>query len=429
MNGPTLYKGDIFSFCSSRNDYLWLENGALLVADGKVIRTGDYTTLREQYPEVQVVDYTGRTLMPGLIDSHLHFPQCAMIGMFGKQLMDWLNDYTFPTEAAYADPDYAQQQAHYFIRQLLPNGTTAAMSYGSVHQASAEALLQAAKDCGIWMLAGKVWMDRNAPDYLLDTPQTAYDQSEDLIRKWHRDGRLRYVITPRFAITSSPEQLEAAGALHQRYPDTYIQTHLSENHNEIQSVASLFPERKDYLEVYEHFGLVNNRSFMGHCIHLDRQQYTRMAERGATSVHCPTSNLFLGSGLYDLERADEAGVKTVLGTDVAAGTSFSLWKTMGAAYQIQQLRNHAVSPLDLLYRCTLGAAQALGLDAWIGSLKPGKDADFIVMNPESTPEMAERTHLLKSTDKWTLENRIFGYQMLGDDRHVEHVYLNGKKIL
>lgn len=428
-----LFRGDL---CWLREDprtdpqaLVYLRDGALAVCDGQVAETGLYADLLLRWPDAERVDRSGFVLMPGLIDAHVHFPQAAMPGMYGRQLMDWLREYTFPAESAYGDAAFARRMARFFLRELLRNGTTACLAYGSVHPVSAEALFEEASSLGMWLAAGKVWMDRNAPDAVLDTAEKAYEDSERLIRKWHGRGRCRYAVTPRFAVTSTPGQLEAAGALHRRYPDTYVQTHLSENRDEVELVGRLFPERKDYLEVYAHYGLCSPRTFFGHCVRLDRGALERLAAAGAKAVHCPTSNLFLGSGLYPLASAAEAGVETVLATDVAGGTSFSMWKTMGAAYQVQQLQGNAVSPAEWLYRCTLGAARALGEEDRLGSFRPGADADIVVMDPEASCLLSERKRFLERSLQDNPENLIFGWQILGDDRCVREVYLRGEPVL
>ena len=297
-----LYKGEVFYFKDSPlkfdESYSYYPDGALVVCRGKIIEAGAYENIKERYPEAFVTDYSGKLLMPGLIDSHIHYPQSEMIGMYGKQLLDWLNEYTYPTEEAFGDSEYAGRVARFFVNELFRNGTTTCMAYATVHKESVNALFSVASEYNMQMLTGKVLMNRNAPQSLMDTEESGEADSRELIEAWHKKGRNLYVITPRFSITSTHGQLISAARLHEEYPDTYIQTHLSENRNEIDSALELSPECSDYLEVYERAGLVTERSVFGHCIHLSDSECRRMAEAGAIIAHCPTSNLFLGSGLF-----------------------------------------------------------------------------------------------------------------------------------
>lgn len=425
-----LYKGEVFYFkaspLDSDNSYCYYPEGALVISEGKVIEAGSYDLLKEKYKSALLTDYSGKLLMPGFIDSHIHYPQSEMIGMYGRQLLDWLNEYTFPTEEAFTDKAYAERVARFFINELFRNGTTSCMAYATVHKTSVEALFSVASEYNMRMLTGKVLMDRNAPDALTDTEESGEADTRSLIEAWHNNGRNSYVITPRFSITSTPGQLISAARLHEEYPDTYIQTHLSENRNEIVSTLALSSECTDYLEVYERAGLVTDRSIFGHCIHLSDSECRRMAEAGAIVAHCPTSNLFLGSGLFDMQQANRIGMKTTLATDVGGGTSFSLFRTMDESYKIQQLNGYSMSVFEALYKCTRGTAEALKLDDRIGSFEPGREADFIVVDYAATPSQAARRDLLKRKDKWTLENKLFGLQTLGDDRNIAATYVMGK---
>lgn len=432
MEKLILYRGEVFDFMDSplerEEAYRYFPDGALVVQGGKIVDCGPFQEMDGRYADCERVDYSGKLLMPGFIDSHIHYPQAEIIGMYGKQLLDWLHDYTFPAEQAFASPEHADKMAHFFIRELLRNGTTACMAYATVHPASVAALFSAASEYNMCMLAGKVLMDRNAPAGLTDTVESGESESRSLIERWHGKGRNRYVITPRFALSCSPEQLAAAGRLHKQYPDTYIQTHLSENKNEIANTLSLFPDCRDYLEVYERAGLVTDRSVFGHCVHLSESESRRLATAGSIVAHCPTSNLFLGSGLFDMQRANRTGLQTLLATDVGAGTSFSMLRTMGEAYKVQQLNGYPMSVFESLYKCTLGAAKALRLDDEIGSFKPGCKADFIVLDYAATPLQQTRMEYLRRNGKWTLEGKLFGLQTLGDDRNVREVYVRGKKM-
>lgn len=427
-----LYKGEVFYFKDSPlkfdESYSYYPDGALVVYRGKIIEAGAYENIKEHYPEAFVTDYSGKLLMPGLIDSHIHYPQSEMIGMYGKQLLDWLNEYTYPTEEAFGDFEYAGRVARFFVNELFRNGTTTCMAYATVHKESVNALFSVASEYNMQMLTGKVLMNRNAPQSLMDTEESGEADSRELIEAWHKKGRNLYVITPRFSITSTHGQLISAARLHEEYPDTYIQTHLSENRNEIDSALELSPECSDYLEVYERAGLVTERSVFGHCIHLSDSECRRMAEAGAIIAHCPTSNLFLGSGLFDMQQANRINIQTTLATDVGAGTSFSLFRTMGESYKVQQLNGYPMSVFELLYKCTRGTAKALKLDDKIGSFDQGRDADFIVVDSTATPSQQMRKDYLERKGKWNLENKLFGIQTLGDDRNIVATYVAGNPV-
>ena len=427
-----LYKGEVFYFKDSPlkfdESYSYYPDGALVVYRGKIIEAGAYENIKEHYPEAFVTDYSGKLLMPGLIDSHIHYPQSEMIGMYGKQLLDWLNEYTYPTEEAFGDSEYAGRVARFFVNELFRNGTTTCMAYATVHKESVNALFSVASEYNMQMLTGKVLMNRNAPQSLMDTEESGEADSRELIEAWHKKGRNLYVITPRFSITSTHGQLISAARLHEEYPDTYIQTHLSENRNEIDSALELSPECSDYLEVYERAGLVTERSVFGHCIHLSDSECRRMAEAGAIIAHCPTSNLFLGSGLFDMQQANRINIQTTLATDVGAGTSFSLFRTMGESYKVQQLNGYPMSVFESLYKCTRSTAKALKLDDKIGSFDQGRDADFIVVDCTATPSQQMRKEYLERKGKWNLENKLFGIQTLGDDRNIVATYVAGNPV-
>lgn len=427
-----IFRGEVFYFVASPLDhadaYRYYEDGALFVADGKVVEAGPFGRIHSRYPDVPVTDYSGKLITPGFIDSHIHFSQSEILGMYGKQLLDWLDEYTFPAEETFASMKYARYIARFFVKELLKNGTTTCAAYATVHPASVSALFSVASEYDMCILAGKVLMNRNAPRYLTDTTPQGESDCRSLIEEWDGKGRNHYAITPRFAITSTREQLESAGRLHAQYPNTYIQTHLSENKNEIESVLTLCPGHADYLEVYERAGLLTDRSIFGHCVYLTDREYKRLAETGGIIAHCPTSNLFLGSGLFNMEEANRQGVRTTLATDVGAGTSFSMWRTMGEAYKIQQLNGYPMTALESIYKCTLGSARALSLDERIGSFLPGRDADFIVVDYAATPAQELRMNYLRSKGKCTIENKLFGLQTLGDDRNTESTYLMGKQV-
>lgn len=427
-----LFRGEIFYFKTSpleRADaYFYYPDGALVVADGKIVEAGPYEQVHTRYPDLPIVDYTGKLIMPGFIDSHIHYSQSEIIGMYGHQLLDWLNKYTFPAEQAFASEEHALGIARFFVDELLKNGTTTCMAYATVHPVSVSALFTVASGYNMRMMTGKVLMDRNAPDGLTDTPEQGVDDCHKLIECWHQKGRNQYVITPRFAITSTLAQLKNAARLHAEYPDTYIQTHLSENKTEIESVLSLCPGHKDYLEVYERVGLLTDRSVFGHCVHLSLEEGMRLSACKSVIAHCPTSNMFLGSGLFDMKQANQMGLQTTLGTDVGAGTSFSMFRTMGEAYKVQQLNDYSMPVFESFYKCTLGSARALNLEDKIGSFNPGCEADFIIVDCASTSPQRLRMDYLRRNDKWNIENKLFGLQTLGDDRAIVATYLMGRPV-
>jgi guanine deaminase len=402
----------------------WHEDGLLLVDGDKIHAAGDYAQLAQALPEgLEVIDYRGKIIMPGFIDTHIHFPQTDMIASPAPGLLPWLESYTFPTERQFADPAHGRQVAEFFLDELLRGGTTTAMVYCTVHKESVDAFFEASEARGLRMVAGKVLMDRNCPEFLADTAESGTRDSEELIRRWHKRGRALYAITPRFAPTSSDAQLELAGELAATYPDTFIQTHLSENPDECKWVQSLFPGARSYLDVYDRHGLVRPRAVFGHCIWCDRQDFARMAETGAAAAVCPTSNLFLGSGLFDFERADAAGVALSLASDVGAGTAFCMLHTMNEAYKVARMKGSYLPALRMFYLATLGAARSMQLEGTIGSFAPGAEADFIVLDPQATPLLARR-----SAGCGSLEEQLFALALLGDDRAIRATYSGGRKV-
>lgn len=410
-------------FVSESASVRYINDGLLIVENGVVKAIGDYAALQEQYSGVALTDYSGKLLMPGFIDTHVHFPQLEMIAAYGEQLLEWLDNYTFPTEAKFKDKAYAQQIAAIFLDELLKNGTTTALVFAAVYPESVDAFFEEADRRNLRMIAGKVLMDRNAPDYLLDTPETAYADSKALIQKWHNRGRLLYAVTPRFAITSTEEQLRLAGKLLKEFPDVYLHTHLSENTKEVGSVAKLFPHCHGYLDVYDQAGLVGERSVFAHGVQLTDAEFQRLSEANSAIAFCPTSNLFLGSGLFRIEQAKSiaAPVKVGLGTDVGAGTSLSMLQTANEAYKVAQLRGQSLSAFKALFLATLGGARALCLEDKIGNFDAGKEADFIVLDMKATPLMAFR-HQATVND---LAGQVFAMMMMGDDRTIHATYIAG----
>lgn len=404
--------------------HVWHEDGLLLVEGGKVKAAGDYAALAPTLPDgVTPHDYRGKVITAGFIDTHLHYPQTDMIASPAPGLLPWLDTYTFPTEQRFKNPAHAREVAEFFLDELLRCGTTTAIVYCTVHRESVDAFFEASEARDLRMVAGKVLMDRHCPDFLRDTPECGAGDTEALINKWHKRGRQLYAITPRFAPTSSEAQLALAGELARAYPDTFIQTHVSENHDECKWVAELFPSSRSYLHVYDHYGLMRPRAMFGHCIHLDDEDFARMAATQSAAAICPTSNLFLGSGLFDFERADAARAPLSLGTDVGAGTSFSMLQTMNEAYKVARLKGSYLPALRMFYLATLGAARSMQLEGTIGSLAPGHEADFIVLDPQATPLLARRTSHCNH-----LEELLFALALLGDDRTVAATYAAGRLV-
>ena len=421
----TLIRGRVLGFHADPEEvadaYLYLEDGAVLVRDERIAAVGDGAALARAHPGAREIDHRPHLILPGFIDPHIHFPQGQVVASYAAALLDWLNDHTFPAEAAFADPAHAARMAEAFLDLLIAHGTTTACAFGSVHPGSIDALFAAAEARGMAMLGGKVMMDRNAAPAVHDTAQASYDDSRALITRWAGRGRLTYAITPRFAITSTPEQLAAAGALAAEFLDLPIQTHLSENRAEIDFTLSLYPEARDYLDIYDRFGLLGSRSLMGHAIHLTPREIARMAETGTRAIHCPTSNLFLGSGLFDRTGLRAAGIVTGVATDIGGGTSWSMLKTLDEAYKVSQLRGARLNPLAAFHWATRGNALALGMADRIGTLAEGSDADLVVLDARATPAMRLRAERLRG-----LEDELFLLQTLGDDRAVVETYVAGR---
>ncbi len=404
--------------------HAWHEDGLLIVADDKVQAAGDYAKLYPALPPgTPLLDYSGKIIMPGFIDSHVHFPQTDMIASSAPGLLPWLDTFTFPTERQFADPEHARQVAEFFLDELLRCGTTTAMVYCTVHPQSVDAFFSASEARQLRMVAGKVMMDRNCPDYLRDTAESSARETAELIQTWHKRGRALYAITPRFAVTSSEAQLQLAGELARAYPDTFLQTHVSENEQESKRVKTLFPHARSYLDVYDHYGMLRPRAMFGHCLWLDERDRERMAESGSAAAICPTSNLFLGSGLFDFERADAARMSLSLATDIGGGTSFSMLQTMNEAYKVARLQGKHLAGLRLFYLATLGAARSMQLQGTIGNFVAGTEADFIVLDPQGTPLLARRTERCNS-----LEELLFALALLGDDRVVAATYSGGRLV-
>ena len=414
-------RASIFHFLSA-DKYEYFEDGILVVINGMVNDLGDAKILLPKWKGIITIkDERGKLLMPGFIDGHTHAVQSGVMASYGEDLLNWLEDYTFPYEKNFGQKHFCEQDTNFFFQELLKNGTTTAAIYSSVHQPSIEAILEKGVELNMRIIAGKTNMDRNAPVELLEDVDTTIDIATQLIHKYHKYKRLSYALTPRFAITSTPQQLGALKKLKQSQPQMHIQTHISENMAEIESVKALFPDRKDYLDVYEHYGLVGKNTLLGHGLHFSDSEWLRIQKSKASLIHCPTSNLFLGSGLFNLKKCQEMEIPVALGSDIGAGTSFSMLKTAAAAYQVAALKGYKPTALNLFYILTLGGATALGLDERIGNFKVGKEADFVLLDMEKQEILAKRNRDLKN-----IEERLFSLMMLGDERNISDVYLMGE---
>ena len=401
-------------------------DAVIVMEDGKISAVGQAKEILATLDDsVQVTEYKDSIILPGFIDSHVHYPQTEMIAAYGEQLIDWLNNYTFIAEQGFAKKEHAQEVAQVFLKEQFRNGVTASTVYCTVFPQSVDALFEEAQKYNMRIMAGKICMDRNAPAALLDTPQRAYDESKALINKWHKNGRAEYVITPRFAPTSTPEQLEMVGALAVEFPDTLIQSHVSENVNEVAWVKELFPECRDYTDVYAKYNLLRDRAIYGHGIHLSEDELSVLSETGTAIAHCPTSNFFLGSGYFDVKKAKDSRrpVRVGLATDLGAGTSFSILQTMNEAYKAAQLNGHPLSAGHAFYLATRGTAEALCLQDKIGSIAVGMEADLAVLNLKSTPIIEYRMRYVKN-----LEEALFVQMTLGDDRAIAATYIAGKAV-
>lgn len=437
MNAPQtsrfqLVRGQVLHFLADPGEqddadsYQYFRDGALWIVDGHIADLGPWVGVQarvapEDLAAAEVFNYGDKLILPGLVDCHCHYPQSGVIASFGRQLLDWLNDYTFPAEAAFADPEVAARTADYFLDRLLAHGTTTASVFSTVHPESVDAFMAAAKKRDLRMLTGKVMMDRNAPANLVDSVADAERDCVALIERWHGQGRLRYSITPRFAPTSTAAQLALASELYKSKPDLHVQSHLAENLDEIAWVKTLFPDARDYLDVYDRHGLLGPRSIYGHCIHLSPAEAARMAETGTAAAFCPTSNLFLGSGFFNHSAAVDGGMLVGLATDVGGGTSFSMIRTLDEAYKVSQVHRRPLPPLRAWFLATLGGARALYLDEFIGNFETGKEADFVVLDPRATPELHFR---LQGSER--LAEKLFALMILGDERCVVATHVMGR---
>ncbi len=429
MPEATYLRGSILHFLADPGEeadvgaWQYWDDGALKIVGGKVAALGPADEiLAARAPGDNVIDHRGKLILPGFVDTHVHFAQVDVIASYGRQLLDWLNDYTFPAERAFADPAHGRKVADIFLDNLLRHGTTTAAVYPTVHAQSVDAFFAAAEARNLRMICGKILMDLHCPDFLRDDVASAEADSRALIERWHGKGRLGYALTPRFAPTSTPEQLTMTGRLYGEYQGLWMQTHLAENHDEIQWVKELFPEARSYLDVYDRYGLLAPRSVFGHCLHLDQADRERFRATDSVMSFCPTSNLFIGSGLFDLQAARSLGIRVGLATDVGGGTSYSLLQTLAEAYKVLMLRHQRLNVWRGLWLATLAGAEALSLQDRIGNFAVGKEADCVVLDFAATPLLDRRTQIAKS-----LEERLFALMMLGDDRAIAATYVMGQE--
>lgn len=398
----------------------YIEDGVLRLRAGKVVSLDSIEVAAGWTDISSVIDLRGKIIVPGFIDTHIHYPQTEMIGAFGEQLLEWLNNYTFPVESQYHCPTHAARMSAFFLQQLLANGTTTALVFGTVHQQSVDALFSAAQQLSMRLIAGKVMMDRNAPSCVTETPEQSYQHTRELIERWHQRDRLSYALTPRFAPTSSPELLDKVRQLREEFPDVWLHTHLSENKQEVAWVKALFPEHDCYLDLYHHYQFTGKRSVFAHCLHLEDREWQCLHDTASSIAFCPTSNLFLGSGLFNMQCCWQQGVRMGIGTDVGAGTTFNLLQTLGEAYKVCQLQQYKLSACEAFYHATLGGAHALDLDDKIGNFMPGKEADFVVLDPAVSP--LQKLRCANSQDIW---EQLFVLMTLGDDRNIAQTWING----
>lgn len=430
------YRGQIFYFTDNpvyvKDAYKYYKDGVLFVQNGKILEAGAYDSLKKKYAKNStIVDYSGKLITPGFIDAHAHYAQMEMIGSYGDQLVDWLEKYTIPTERKFDNLEYANKIANMYLDQLIINGTTTAQVFATIAPNSVDALFNAAQKRNMRMIAGSPFMDKNTPSYASLTPEQAYTYTKALIDKWNNKGRLNYAVTPRSAYLLSEEEIAVASRLLKEYPGINFQTHLAENIESVDMVKKMFPGKGDYLDVYDYYGLITDHSTFAHSVWIEDKDFQLLTKKGGAVVFCPTSNLFLGSGLFKIGDANKYHTKVALGTDFAAGTSLSMLQTMNEAYKVTQLRKafsknpkdvKPLNPFENFYITTLGAAVSLGLDKYIGNFLPGKEADFVVLDLQSSPLLALRESRSKN-----LQDTLFGLQIVGDDRTVAHTYIMGEK--
>ena len=432
MSQYNLFRASIYHCTESDRviEAAYFPDGLMVVDNdsGKILEVGEYTTTAPKWPNsLSLKHFKGSLIMPGFIDTHVHYPQYRVIASYGTSLLDWLNTYTFVEEQKFSDLDYATTVAELFLDELIKNGTTTAMTFCSSYKQSVDVFFTAAEKRKLRMIAGKVMMDRNAPEGLCDSPQNSYIDSKSLIDKWHNKARLSYAVTPRFAPTSTSDQLEQAAKLLKEYPNTsdtkgvLLQTHLNENDEEIEWVKELYPESKNYFDVYDSHDLAGINSVFGHCIHNTDEEYRAMADSGSKVVLCPRSNLFLGSGLFEIDKLEDFKIQMALASDVGGGDSFSMFQVMNEAYKICRLNDYNLDPVKAFYLTTLAAAKVLNMDDSIGNFEVNKEADFIVLDLSATKLITEKLKVAKD-----INDILFSLMTLGDDRLIKEVYILGQ---
>ncbi len=432
MSQYNLFRASIYHCTESDRviEAIYIPDGLMVVDNdsGQILEVGDYTTTAPKWPNsLSLKHFKDSLIMPGFIDTHVHYPQYRVIASYGTSLLDWLNTYTFVEEQKFSDLDYATTVAELFLDELIKNGTTTAMTFCSSYKQSVDVFFTAAEKRKLRMIAGKVMMDRNAPEGLCDSAQSSYIDSKSLIDKWHNKARLSYAVTPRFAPTSTNEQLTQAAKLLKEYPNTsdtkgvLLQTHLNENDEEIEWVKELYPESKNYFDVYDSHDLTGINSVFGHCIHNTDEEYRAMADSGSKVVLCPRSNLFLGSGLFAIDKLEDFEIEMALASDVGGGDSFSMFQVMNEAYKICKLNDYNLDPVKAFYLTTLAAAKVLNMDDSIGNFEVNKEADFIVLDLSATELITEKLKVAKD-----INDILFSLMTLGDDRLIKEVYILGQ---
>lgn len=437
MSEAIAYRGTIFYFKETATianlpinkdkqsdkdcQYIYIEDGALVIEAGKVKHVGDYVELKNKFPDIKVVDYKNKIITPGFIDTHQHATQSAIVAAYGDKLLEWLDNYVFPSESTYSNKVSAKKDLTFFLDQLVRNGTTTAVSYGPLFYDATDIFFTELQKRNMCFVTGNIIMDENAPDSLRLSAQENYDNCQKLITKWHNKSRLSYCISPRFALACSEKMLELCGSLKQEHPDCYIQTHLDENLNEVAAVKKLYPKRKNYFDVYDHYGLATDRTIFGHCIHTTDAELEAFKRTGAIISWCPISNNFLGSGLFNFARALKYTDKITLGTDWGGGNCLSMFAVLDDAYKVSMLNSVKLASMVRWYMATFGAARALQLQDKIGTFQPGKEADFIVIDPGATPYLQYRQE--KVTDIFEL---LFTLMTLGSEVNIKATYIYGE---
>ena len=428
----TILRGRMLTFlrepesAEDHASYRYLEDGFIAIEDGRIAEVaevhGNNAYQRwNSTPDSTEIDHRPHLILPGFIDAHAHYPQMQVLGSYAANLLEWLNKYTFIEEQRFADPAHAARIAGLFLDELIRQGTTSVAAYCTVHPQSVDAFFEAAEARGMLTIAGKMMMDRNCPEALRDSPQSAYDDSKALLEKWQGKGRAHYALTPRFAITSSPEQMEMAEALAREFPDAHIQTHVDENLEEIAFARELYPNLPDYLGIYERYHLLGPKTLLGHCIHLTHREAEILAATRSVAVWCPTSNLFIGSGLFDHDRLKAQGARIAVATDIGGGTSYSMLRTLDEGYKVMQLRGQRLNPLLSFFRITRGNAEALSLGERVGTIEKGRDADLVVLDSHATEAGKIRMETVDSPI-----GELFLLATIGDDRQVVETYVAGK---